>query len=249
MIMRVLCNSEAAEDCPFFGSEAGCYAVLHGRKCDFRHERPNTVEGCKAGDTRCLKTAACPKRHRVWRSWQDCEAFYCRRGPYDRRATHQGHGAAASSGSSGSSGAAFSYAKHLSEVTDAKHRFEMVCGRGGMPSHGGVRGMAARYGKGFMLACRHADDVAEGVVEGRGLGRARQGLAEPVHHKALRMEAERSWFFPKLGIGCPVPDRSDADPMGDSLSLDQAMAALKTVKTPLSECFTGGTKVEKSAED
>ena len=41
-------------------------------------------------------------------------------------------------------------------------------------------------------------------------------LEGTIHPPVLRMLAERAQFFPMLGVGCPVPDRTEADPMGDS---------------------------------
>ena len=240
---RALCTDHGKEDCKWFGSEAGCYAAMHGRKCDAKHTNPNAASACTAGEGAvkgCLKMGACSKRHRRWRSWQDAEAFYTRSGPYSLVPPPVYAGPSIDAGTRPKSSEA-PYDEHLGSLRHAKDRHEEVCGRGAMVYAGGVEEIAARYGMGYVLACRMGrDDIALGVVHGRGLGRHRQGINEPPYHKSLRMLAERAQFFPMLGVGCPVPDRGEADPMGDMAAQQMAdgSAAVASTRPPLRESFT-----------
>ena len=166
-------TDEAAQLCPYFGSESGCFASFRGAEphsCPYRHADPNSVplcgaaEGVRGAGKRCLRMAACNRRHRVWSGWQDAQCFYLRIGPYDHGTAGLGGGyvgpgeggaPAAGANDSGAGGdgeteetSAFlqlcapsaPYAEHRYTVERSRQMFERVCGRAPLPSHGGVDG-------------------------------------------------------------------------------------------------------------
>jgi len=210
------CGDEsAAEDCRWFGSEAGCFLALRGERCPHRHIAPNKVSRCSAGE-RCLWMAACSKRHREWHSWQECESFYQRRGPYStappsatpvqdtsqQLATQQP--ATQQPGSQ-----QLTMHEHLQAVEAAQLMVEAVHGR--QPEAcGGSSGAldVVRCPRAAQMLQRWGFDAAVGL----GIARAGHGLSEAISHVPARYLEKGFRLCPNLGLGAAAPARgADAD--------------------------------------
>jgi hypothetical protein len=186
-------DEETCEVCPFFGSEAGCFRSFRCGSCEKLHTKPNSVRFCAGGNETCLKKAACERRHRVWHSWEDAEAFYQRTGPY------QPPGQPSDEGTSDAALIEL-YDLHVDELSRAQAMFRAVCGRAEgesddddhVPGEGELR---LRYARGLYMICR------QGWQIGCGCGKQLGGRLTPVGHKNARLVAERAHTTPNLGLG------------------------------------------------
>ena len=182
-------GADSGDVCSFFGSEAGCFQALRNGFCDRVHRNPNSVPKCRDGDSRCLRKGACSRRHRKWTSWQDCEAFYCRLGPYTPAQPQEDDDLTEK------------YARHLAEYGRAKQLFDSVCGAVDDFAElaNSETAMFERCPRGFCMLLRR------GWQYGHGLGRWRNGVIEPIPHKNACFISARSHHYPSLGLGHELP--------------------------------------------